>query len=542
MASSKNYKFQKNLALIKLHLASNNIDKALSYLLIGEKLEPNNYAILNEIGACFAKKGLHEKALKYHIKASSLAPNNHIIVANTGLDLIKLERYHEGIEFLEKSIALTQKNSIAYIGLISAYHSLGNHQKVSETSLKGIAEFPEMAEFHGSLGVALIGLNKLEEAEYCIKTACILNPSLTESKLNLARIYSLKKEHYEAIKLYEEILYNESLPREGIITVCKYNLSYEYFQIGDLEKGWDYYDFGFDSNVSASQRRKPNRNFSVPRWNGDNIESKTLLVWAEQGLGDEIMFLSMLNDILRDVENIIIECDKRLVDIVKRSFPSVIARPAIFDANGNSKFNDFDFEIPIGSLGKYCRRNISDFKSSTYLLPSKNISNELENFFEINNKYIKIGICWRSGILNIERENNYIPLSNWGEIFKIPNAIFINLQYGNCEAELNKAEELYGVHIYRWDFIDLKNDLESVFSIINKLDVIVTAATAVSPMAYSIGKPTLTFMPTLGWTSFGTDYFPFSKHMIPFTSTKTDNFYSVLTKVANYIKGKFPKK
>jgi hypothetical protein len=74
------------------------------------------------------------------------------------------------------------------------------------------------------------------------------------------------------------------------------------------------------------------------------------------------------------------------------------------------------------------------------------------------------------------------------------------------------------------------------------LDVIVTAATAVSPMAYSIGKPTLTFMPTLGWTSFGTDYFPFSKHMIPFTSTKTDNFYSVLTKVANYIKGKFPKK
>jgi hypothetical protein len=153
---------------------------------------------------------------------------------------------------------------------------------------------------------------------------------------------------------------------------------------------------------------------------------------------------------------------------------------------------------------------------------------------------LKIGICWRSGLLTNEREINYIPLSQWQTIFSIPNAIFINLQYGECEEELVEAEDIFNKKIHRWSFIDLKNDLENTFMLINQLDLVITADTAVSPMAFSIGKPALTFMPVLGWTNLGEELFPWSSSMIPFVPKKNAPLKDVLRDIYEYISINYP--
>lgn len=529
-------KFNQLIKLIENSISKKNYPQAIKHLLSAKKIEPNNFAIVNEIGTCYSKIGDHHKALLFHSEANDLNANNAIILCNIGLDLLKLQKFNDSIIFLNQSISINPTNYMPYNGLASAYHNLGDYLNLSQVCIKAITLFPDNADFHGNLGTALIGLDQLESAKYATETALILNPTSIDAKLNLARILSLENSTSKSIEVYEELLKSAEVTRPDLIPLIKYNLSFEYLNQGSLIQGWSFYEFGFNKEISISQSRRPNRRFKVTHWNGEDLDGKRLLIWGEQGVGDEILFMSMLSDVGCKEENIIIECDSRLVTIVKRSFPSFDVRPSAFNIDGSAVFEDYDFHIPIGSLAKIFRKSHQDFvKSKPYLIPNNLNNCDFISFIKASSQPLKIGLCWRSGFLNSERNKNYIPLSKWASIFDIPNALFINLQYGECEDEIINAEKIFKVDIHRSNQIDLRNDFEKTFCIINELDYIVTAGTAVSAMAFSIGKPSLTFLPRLGWDSLGTDYYPWSKNMIPFTPKDNNSLESTLSDIAKYI-------
>ena len=535
-------KFQVNLKLVEEHLSKGNHEEAVKYLLVAEGMEPRNFAILNEIGTCYSKLGDNNKALIYHLKAQSISKDNPIILCNVGIDLQKLNRHQESIDYLKKSILIDPNNYMPYSGIASNYHSLGDYVKLSKISIEALALFPSISDFHVNLATALIGLNQYEQAAYCIETALLLNPNSIDAKFNLARILSLKNLSSDAINAYEELLNSVVKFNHDLVPFIKYNLSFEYLKMGYLEKGWEYFESGFDSKIPLNKGRQPNRRFKVPLWLGEEGSQKSLLVWAEQGIGDEILFMSLLKDLSTKLIQVIVECDKRLVSIVKRSYPNFIVRSPHFDVNKDQLLFDYDYHIPMGSLPRLFRKKISDFHPlRSYLVPSKISNLELDSFFKENSKFLKIGICWRSGLLTNEREINYIPLSQWEKIFSIPNAVFINLQYGECEEELNEAEEFFNKKIHRWPFIDLKNDLENTFMLIEQLDLVITADTAVSPIAFSIGKPALTFMNEQGWANLGEKLYPWSSNMISFTPKKDDPLQNVLLDISEYIRTNYPK-
>jgi hypothetical protein len=255
------------------------------------------------------------------------------------------------------------------------------------------------------------------------------------------------------------------------------------------------------------------------------------------------MFLSLIPDLLLKVKNLILETEPRLLEITQRSFPSIKVRAYSFSNDGNQTNFDYNYHIPIGSLNKFLRKSISDYENKIpYLIPHGGIKHRFNDLIELNSKKIIIGICWRSSLMNIERSINYIPLEEWNEIFSIPNAIFINLQYGDCEAELINAEEKFNIKIHRWPDIDLKNDLDQVFSLISKLDLVVTAATAVSSMAFSIGTKTLTFYAGRYWANLGTDLYPWSCFNKPFFPEDPNNLSEVLKNIALHINNTYVKK
>ena len=388
----------------------------------------------------------------------------------------------------------------------------------------------------------MIGLNNLDEAKYSTETALKLNPNCYEAKLNIANILSAQQQNFKAIQIYEDVLLDSNKLSSRLISSIKYNLSYEYLNIGKIQEGWDLYDNGLAKTISFSKRRRPDRSFSVPQWEGHELNSETLMVWGEQGVGDEILFLSLMPDLLLTVKNIILETEPRLLEIIQRSFPSIKVRSYSFSNGGSQTYFDFNYHIPIGSLNKFLRKSIADYKNKIpYLVPRTDIDHVFNELIDSNSKKLIIGICWRSGLMNIERSTNYIPLNMWSEIFSIPNAIFINLQYSDCEAELINAEDKFNIKIHRWPDIDLKNDLDTVFSLISKLDLVVTAATAVSSMSFSIGTPTLTFYAGRYWANLGTDYYPWSCFNKPFFPEKSEKLPEVLKKIASHIKDSYVK-
>ena len=144
---------------------------------------------------------------------------------------------------------------------------------------------------------------------------------------------------------------------------------------------------------------------------------------------------------------------------------------------------------------------------------------------------MKIGICWRSGYLNPERNFEYTKLTDWGPIFSIENVDFINLQYSECEQELREAESLFDVKIVRWPELDLKNDFDSTGALIANLDLVVTVGTAVNPLAASIGTPVY-LMSGQGWPNLGTNYYPWFSSVTCFFPTVNGDVSSCILGVA----------
>jgi hypothetical protein len=106
------------------------------------------------------------------------------------------------------------------------------------------------------------------------------------------------------------------------------------------------------------------------------------------------------------------------------------------------------------------------------------------------------------------RNSEYTSILDWGPIFSISNACFINLQYGDCEEELNQAEIKFNIEILRWNDLDLKKDIDNVMALIDCLDCVVTAGTAVFSMAGSLRKETYMFLNKSTWDMLGTKYYP----------------------------------
>ena len=161
--------------------------------------------------------------------------------------------------------------------------------------------------------------------------------------------------------------------------------------------------------------------------------------------------------------------------------------------------------------------------------------NEFENRLTVSNKKYRVGICWRSGIINPERNPNNTSLLDWGSIFNLKNFEFVNLQYGECELELKAAEERFDINILRWSDLNLKDDIDKTLSLISRLDFVISIGSAVFSMAASVGVKVFVLLPRKTWDQFGTSYYPFFPNVEVFSPLQSDIQAEALKYVAERI-------
>ena len=496
---------------IEKSMAEGDINKTIISLKKLINIDSNNYAALLELGNCLSKLKKFEEALYYYMAANELNNNNSIILNNIGVTYLFLNNFYASENFLLESIKCDPENLQPYINLGSNYDSQGRHQDNFNISIKGISKWPNNEIFHLNLGVALTGMNLFDEALISFETALILNPKFIEANLNMASLFSKLGNNNAAIKIYENFIADKRNISHERLNLVKYYLSYDYLSKGMLREGWEMYASGFNHLIPSYLRRRPNRNFDVPHWNLSSPGHSKVLIWGEQGLGDELLFATMLPDQLNLTPNIIFECDERLVPIFARTYPEIVVRGHSYDELNlyKQKLQDFQFHIPVANLASLHRNEIEKFpKNSKTLKIDLNKQIKFKNRLKNHNEKLLIGICWRSGTLSPARNSEYTSIFDWGPIFSIPNACFINLQYGECEEEIQQAEEKFNIEILRWNDVDLKMDIDDVMSLIDCLDIIVTAGTAVFAMAGSIRKETYLYISKPGWDLLGTDYYP----------------------------------
>ena len=516
-------------------IASGRYEHAITTL---EKLlvyEPSNTEYLLLMGEALMLNEQFSQAVQFFARVVETDNTNIRALNNFGAALVRNRQLQEALDILVYAIELAPDRIDLYTNLGSVYQGLDQPEKSLEVAFKVIELNPSWFMAYNNLGCALGDLLFINDAKEAYKTAIALKPDYIPSYINLAQLEIKSGNHAKGVELYETALVLKNITN-GEKEVVKYYLSHSYLYLGDLRRGWEYYDYGF-SDLLPNGAYRSKRKFIQPQWSGDINEEKTILIWGEQGLGDEIFFSTCLSDIHKTNLNIILECDPRLITILRRTYPKFKIRAALLDSKFMSLNADFDQHIAIGSLPKFFRQNINDFKNKSNLwiadsLKSDFIKNKL---FPYRNK-ILIGICWRSGKLSIERNTNYTALQDWEPLLRNTDYQLVNLLHGDCEHEIVEAERLFDIKILRWSDIDLKNDLETVLALVSELDCVTSVGTAVSTISAAAGVPTLLLVQR-NWDSLGqNNFYPWFDSVIPFVVEPNDHVGINISKLSPFIK------
>ena len=476
---------------------------ALDELIASKNLELNSFT---PIGKDLMEVGRFELAAKVFAKWAEMEPENFMPWSNLGACLHKMRLNEDAKEILLHAIRLNPDNAFARINLGGVLQELRDYKAGIENALEAVRCDPTSSLAFNNLGSAFADSGMHQHAQHAFETSLMLDKKSQFARINLAKINSILGNTAIAIEQFEEALKIEEKNKGLQADVLKAHLAFDYLKMGRIEDGWRCYEYGFSPYLPLVMSRQPQRIFSVPKWGGQSLKSgQRLMIWREQGVGDEILFGTCLHELKNIGGQIIVECDPRLLNAYRRSFPEfeIRAEPLSVTTDLVQKNHDFDFHLPVGSLSRFFRKSLSDYQRGG---PFIEVDQEQKlNFRERlagTEGKLKIGFAWRSGMLSANRNAAYTSLIDWNDIFSIPNAVFVNLQYGDCEQELVEAEKLHGIQIHRWPDLDLKFDLDRTFALMSCLDVVVSAAIAVFPMAGAVGVKAV----QLGapyWANFG---------------------------------------
>jgi len=452
-------------------------------------------------------------ALSAALETMRLQPQNPNGALIASVSLMTTGQNDRAIQVLEDQLTRTPDILALLFNMHSCYANKGENQKAIEIALKTVQLDPTNADAFNNLGASLHAVNRTKDASIVFETAIKLNPNHYTARLNLANTLQ-DNDQRKVIEIDQTVEKFGHLMTERGRIGAMHNTAFAYLRLGNLQKGWERLEHGLSPLIDSSRGGRPQRNFvSAPRWQGKPLKGKTLMVWREQGLGDELMLGSILPELVGIDGKVILECEPRLVSLMQRSFPSFEVRPELYRSiyPYDSPNTDFDWQIPVGSLAGIYRNQIEDFdRSAGYLIPDPELIKKYnQRINSISGVRKKVGICWRSGVVSPTRGGSYTMLSDWEELFQSNDICVINLQYGQCEEELLEIEKTYNTSILRWEDTSLQSDLEAVAAIVANLDVVCSVGTVVAQIGGSTGTPTLLCADKYHWTSFGTKRYPF---------------------------------
>ena len=285
-----------------------------------------------------------------------------------------------------------------------------------------------------------------------------------------------------------------------------WNLSLALLLQGNWKEGWLEYEWRFNrkhrQKIFALAWRLP---LSVKQWTGYNLEDKNIVVYAEQGVGDEIMFSSCIPDLVEETpKHIFLECDPRLEALFQRSFPTihVQGKKRDLDLSWAQGHGPLDYSLPIGSLPKFYRNRVEDFPArDSFLTPEPRLVHKWQQRLSSLGEGVKIGISWRGGQRESVIRKASIPLSSWVPLLSM-EAQFINLQYGDISKDIAPINEISDVHIHDWDDNDPLTDLDSQAALIATLDLVITIDNSTLHMAGAVGTQTwglVEYVPDWRW-------------------------------------------
>ena len=391
------------------------------------------------------KKGDLVKALRHFKIAHRREPDHAVTNLAMGTVYVQKEMYGHAVRFIKRSLELDPSVSEAWNNLCVALRHAGTELQAAEAAREGLTHAPDDVPLLTNLGAVCFVAGLLDEAEEVLRRAVALDSQCVDAHWNL-----------------------------GLALLTN----------GNFKEGWPEYDWGF----KAGERIVRPYWDEYPEWLGEDVKDKIVLVWGEQGIGDEILFSSCINQLRDAGAGVVMDCHPRLIPMFKRSFPWVLGFGARKDEDwGWSKNLEIDHHIPSGSLPLMF--NLPKEPSTAYLHADPTRVAHWRTEF---NRPV-IGISWRGGSKKNAIERRSIDLDTFIQPFLGKDVHLVSLQYGDVMREVQKVEKRYGIDLHHelWAI----EDYDECAAMTAACDRVITVTTAAGHLAGSLGVPTTALVP-----------------------------------------------
>lgn len=379
-----------------------------------------------------------------------------------------------------------------------ALSELEKPRKAIASFRRGLQIAPKTAELYNNLARAQCELGENRDAEISYRKALRLDPAYAEAMYNLANFCRDGGRFDEAVALYDA-----ALRQQGDVPLARRNRGLALLEMGRFTEGWTEYD----ERWTAQQKTRPGSSLDAPPWEGQPLGGRTILIHAEQGVGDEIMFASCYPQMIARAGRCVLTCDPRLEAIFGRSFPTAIVSTT---TQGNERNRQppqgmtFDFQVTAGDLPRYLRPAAECFpRQRRFLSADRDRRASWRQRLHGLGDGLNVGISWLAGATREERRNRSIPLDLWASLLATPGVNFISLQYGPCQEQLERFMADTGAAIHTFSDFDPTNDLDQLAALISSLDLVISVGNTTVHLAGSLGTPTWTMLPSAGawpWT------------------------------------------
>jgi len=437
------------VALMKL----GHLDKAVTACRQAIRLQGDFKEAYNNLGLALKKKGELGNAIESYEKAVNLDPEYAEALSNLGMVLIAQGRFEDAAKNLQKAVSLVADSAEFRDNLGVLFNRQGRFEEAVCASEKAISLRPSSVEAHNNLGTALMELGRFPDANTAFEKAIALDPECAEAHHNRSLVLLLRAQ----------------------------------FEQGWAEYEWRWRYAGFST---------PLRPFSQQWWNGSVEGVAKLLVWAEQGIGDEVQFSGLIRDILSQGIDVVVECDKRLVPLLRRSFPGTIIVERSDPPAPLLKDPSITHQVPMVSIPRVLGLSPNSMCfQNPFMVPDEKQRDRFRSEYKVDGTPVLVGISFRSGNSQ-EGQKRSIGLECWGPVLKVGGARFVNLQYGRCSRELQEAYERFGVEILKDERINPLTDLESFAAQVAAMDVVISVDNSTVHFAGALGVDVWTMLPT----------------------------------------------
>lgn len=478
-----------------------SIDRAIDACESLSVESPDNAALVIELQRLYERVGDPQSGIDALEAFLIRHPADYDITAALGLAQARAQNHGEAERHLTEALKLSPDRPDLLLALSQAVSAQGRYADCMPLVERALALAPEDETIRGAHIAALTNCCRYEEA--------------------LAICEQLQRENKESA-CYGTVLANlgrfedatEWLNRALVAQPSDPNLRFQRAHVHLLRnrfaQGWDDYTYRGLSNS------KDFRVLPFPCWRGEPLEGKRIVVLAEQGLGDQVMFASCLHDLLAlKPTEVVVEVIGRIAPTIERSFPDcrIIATKQDSKIEWVKDLVGIDYYVPLGDLPKYFRRREEDFpRHSGYLLPNPERVEHWRKALQALGRGPYIGLSWRGGTETTRTTLRTISPTMLAPLRSATDAKFVCLQYGDVSAPLKEASGA-GLEMGYWP--QAISNLDEFSALISALDLVITVCNTTVHYAGAVGKPVWVLAPKVpewryGLTSSSMPWYPSS--------------------------------